>query len=55
MCADGCMYLVCTHRAVQFSLAVHGEVETTVHSSDANQSHSQTDELQNTCTHNKLH
>lgn len=42
--------LVCTHRAIQFSLAVHGEVETTVNTSDANQTHSQTDELQNTCT-----
>lgn len=40
-----------THRAVQFSLVVHGEVQTTVYPSDANQPHCQTNELQNTCKH----
>lgn len=41
-----------THRAIQFSLTIHGEVQTTVYASDTNQSHSQTNELQNTCTKN---
>lgn len=51
VCRWMCAFCVCTHRSVQFSLAVHGEVEATVHPSNANQSHSKTDELQNTCTH----
>lgn len=39
-----------THRSVEPSFAVHGQVQAAVHPPDADQPHSQADELQDTCT-----
>lgn len=37
-----------THRAIELSFLIHTEVESSVHPSDADQTHCQTDELQDT-------
>lgn len=37
-----------THRPIELSFLIHTEVESSVHPSDADQTHCQTDELQDT-------
>lgn len=37
-----------THRPIELSFLIHAEVESSVHPSDADQTHCQTDELQDT-------
>lgn len=41
---------MCSYRAIQFALVVHGEVKAAVHPSDADKPHGETYELQDTCT-----
>ena len=39
----------CTYRSIQLPLLIHAEVESTVHATDADQTHGYTDELQDPC------